>query len=49
MSSKFYTMAKRNYEKGLWNIEMLRNFVALGRITAAEFEEITGQPYEVTP
>lgn len=45
MSSRFYEMAKRNYEKGLWNLDMLMNFVALGRITEDEYEEITGQPY----
>lgn len=45
MSSVFYNMAKRNYDKGLWNIEMVRNFVALGRITEEEFTEITGEPY----
>lgn len=45
MSSKFFAMAKRNYDKGLWNIEMLENFVAIGRITAEEYEVITGRPY----
>lgn len=41
--SKFFEMAKRNYERGFWSIEMLRTFTALGRITAAEYKEITGR------
>lgn len=44
MSNKFYEMAKANFPK-LWNIEMLRNLVVKGRITAEQFEEITGEPY----
>lgn len=43
--SKFFEMAKRNYERGFWSIEMLRTFTALGRITAAEYKEITGEEY----
>lgn len=45
MSKVFYNMAKKNYPNN-WNIEMLRNFVALGRITPEEYEEITGDQYE---
>lgn len=45
MSKVFYEMAKRNYPN-LWNITMLRTFVQLGRITAEEFKEITGEDYE---
>ncbi|MBR3278703.1 MAG: XkdX family protein [Lachnospiraceae bacterium] len=43
--SKFYEMAKANYPDK-WNISMLRNLVAKGRITAEEFFEITGEAYE---
>lgn len=43
--SKIYLQAKRNYREGLWNEERLRTLVAAGRLTAAEFEEITGVPY----
>ena len=43
--SKIYDLAKKNYPK-LWNIEMLRNLVAKGRITEEQFEEITGEPYD---
>lgn len=44
-SKNFYKF-KKYYDEGLWTIDMLRNTVGkkLG-ITAAEFEEITGQPY----
>lgn len=45
MSKKFYDMAKKNYPEN-WNLEMLKNFVRLGRITPEEYEEITGEPYE---
>ena len=45
--SKNFDKIKKYYEKGLWSIERVRAVVgkALG-ITAQEFEEITGQPYE---
>lgn len=36
---KFY------YDNGLWNISRVRNAVVKNWITAAEFEEITGEPY----
>lgn len=45
MSKTFYEMAKKNYPT-LWNIEMLRNFTRLGRITPEQFGEITGEPYD---
>ena len=45
MMSKFFEMAKRNYDRGFWSVEMLRTFTALGRITAAEYREITGEEY----
>lgn len=34
------------YESGRWNLKMVRNAVVAHWITAAEFEEITGEPYE---
>lgn len=43
--NKIYEMAKKNYPR-LWNIDMLRNLVTKGRITAEQFEEITGEVYE---
>ena len=44
--SKIYNTAKRNYKAGLWSEDRLRTLVEAGSLTAAEFEEITGEPYE---
>ena len=41
-----YETIKKNYEKGLWNITMVRMSVRKGIITEAEFEEITGIKYK---
>lgn len=41
-----YDKVKNYYDKGLWTIDMVRNAVVKGWITADEFTEITGQPYE---
>lgn len=38
-------MAKKNYERGLWTIEMLHRLVEVGKLTATEFEEITGEDF----
>lgn len=46
MHSPKYAIVKKYYTKGLWNIEMVANAVVKGWITAAEYEEITGQEYE---
>lgn len=40
-----YATVKKYYDKGLWNIQMVRNAVAKNWITAEEFTEITGQEY----
>ncbi len=40
-----YERIKAHYEAGLWNIQMVRNAVRKGVITAAQFEEITGTAY----
>lgn len=40
----YYEMAKENYPD-FWNISMLRKLVKKGRLTVAEFEEITGNTY----
>lgn len=42
MSQKFYVIAKRNYDAGLWNRAMLENLLELGRLTQAEFVDIVG-------
>ena len=41
-----FELVKGYYERGLWSIQAVRNAVARGWITAAEYEEITGEPYE---
>ena len=46
MHSPKYAKVKKYYDKGIWDIEMVHNAVVKGWITAEEFEEITGEPYE---
>ena len=41
-----FKFVKAAYERGSWDIEMVRNAVETGWITAAQFEEITGEAYE---
>lgn len=36
---------KSNYDRGLWSKAMVKTAVRKGVITAAEYEEITGEPY----
>lgn len=45
MHSKDFDKFKRYYDLGLWNETQLRNAVLKGRITNAEFKEITGKDY----
>lgn len=40
-----YDKVKAYYDSGLWSITAVRNAVVKDWITAEEFEEITGQPY----
>lgn len=40
-----YETIKRNYERGLWNKVMVKRAVKKGVITAAQYEEITGEQY----
>lgn len=40
-----YEMVKRNYDRKLWNIAMVKMAVAKGVITAEQFQEITGEEY----
>ena len=35
------------YNSGLWDITRVKNAVALGKITEAQFKEITGWEYTV--
>ena len=40
-----YETIKRNYDRGLWNIAMVRTAVRKGVITKEQFKEITGKVY----
>lgn len=44
--SKNFDKYKGWYESGLWNRGMLYNIVGKGKITAEEYEEITGEAFE---
>jgi len=48
MHSKWFNKVKNWYDKGLWSLDMVYDAVPK-MITAAEFEEITGQPYQAPP
>ena len=41
--SKYYAIAKENYEKGLWNRAMILNLVKKKKLTQAEANEILGE------
>lgn len=41
--SKWYKVAKRNYDAGRWSLDMLRNVLDAGRITQSEFDDIVGE------
>ena len=41
-----FEKVKKYYDKGFWKIGRVHEAVVKGWITAAEFEEITGEPYE---
>lgn len=45
MHSKNFNTVKHFYVTGVWGIERVRNAVVKEWITAAEFEEITGEQY----
>ena len=40
-----FEMIKRNYERKLWNKQMVAVAVAKGVITAGQYKEITGEDY----
>ena len=40
-----FESVKKNYDRGLWNIQMVRMAVRKGVITREQFKEITGQDY----
>ena len=40
-----YETIKKNFERGLWNVAMVRVAVRKGVITKEQFKEITGKDY----
>ena len=40
-----FEMIKKNYDRGLWNKQMVVVAVTKGVITAEQYEEIVGEPY----
>lgn len=44
--SKKYNTVKKYYDLGMWSVNQVKNAVVKGWITAEEFTQITGQPYE---
>lgn len=40
-----YEIVKRNYDKGLWTISMVRLAVRKGVITKDQFKEITSEEF----
>lgn len=40
-----FATVKRNYDRGLWSIAMVKMAVRKGIITKAQYEEITGKVY----
>ena len=40
-----YGIIKKNYDRGLWNIQMVKVAVKKNMITTEQFKEITGQDY----
>lgn len=42
-----YKIIKRFYDRGFYSSEDVRVFVASGKITAEQYEEITGKKYEI--
>lgn len=43
MSKKYYSIAKKNYDNGLWNRAMIEKLYVLGRLTKEEFDDIVGE------
>ena len=44
--SEMFETIKWYYDQGFWKKKAVRNAVKLGRITADEYEEITGEVYD---
>ncbi|WP_410495006.1 XkdX family protein [Cellulosilyticum sp. ST5] len=46
MENIWFTAAKRYYEMGIYTKQQVALFVVKGRITEAEYKEITGEDFE---
>ena len=44
-----FEMIKRNFDRGLWNKQMVGMAVKKGIISAAQYQEITGEVYSEEP
>lgn len=44
--SEMFDDIKKWYDDGMWNKKRVRNAVVKGKITAEEYNEITGEDYE---
>ena len=44
--SAYYQKAKEKYESGAWTKAMLKVLVEKGKLTAAEYKQITGEEYD---
>jgi len=42
-----FEMVKKNYDRGLWNKNMVKNAVIKQIITPEEYEIITGEAYTI--
>ena len=40
-----YEIIKKNYDRGIWNIQMVKVAVKKNVITPEQFKEITGEDY----
>ncbi len=45
MHSKMFKKIQKWYQEGNWTARMVGDAVVKGKITAAEYEEIVGEPY----
>lgn len=41
-----YATVKKNYDRGLWSLAMVKTAVRKGIITKEEYTEITGREYK---
>ena len=46
MALNYYKTVKRYFDKCYYDAEDVAKFVRAGKLTAEEYESITGQPYE---